>query len=560
MPLSQFPGRSCQKYLVYSSYMELLIAGGIAALGYGLSVRNDALQSSSSATAQRSSAFSGGPGSYPIVDARNLGTYEALAEKKFRDSQTPKATGVVSPVTNPADTTPFFTSAKKQNTNNGVKQSLLELYTGTLGVETSKTGTYRNKTEAEALFKPRKQDVTSSGSSGNPMTYDTSRSAAYVSGLQNNISPVEQRRVGPGVGVGTHVPAADGFHPMHRVLPPNVGEHKKNTLPGGVNPGGVTVSARVVDPRVHVKSVPRVWTYERRPPEKSGAAVAARSSRPFGNARERPPGFSKCNDGRVGEEGYFGGAGMASHPQTAGEWDRDKRDDDLSPLPSTNVALSRHGTGAYVAHTYDDARLQSQQRESATHGPGALKGDQYRHAVPRDFITTATMRDMTHGPWQGGIGHFVPTTSNRPADAPQPTLREQIHDQNIQGAIAPAVVTGPTVTCTNLQLLREAKRGIHRSEGYVTGPQRTEAFRRANRGDDPLGDRIPGRVAVRDDGDMRAQARVGSHAASSTVYVNVMKPGASSNGHNKLPEPNMRQDFSIAKNVLKDNPFHVSFA
>jgi hypothetical protein len=543
--------------------MELLIAGGIAALGYGMSVRERSEQQQeqqkqgSGASAQ--GVLAAIPGAYPIMDATNALVQEA-AEKSFRAAENPKITRVVSPVTKPTAQTPFFTSAKKQNTNNAVKQSLLEIHTGTLGMNSSQTGTYRNKREIESLFAPRKQDVTSSGTSGNSITYDRDRKLAYVSGIQNNVSPAPQIRVGPGIGVGTGVPAADGFHPMHRVLPPNVGGYKKNTLAGGINAGKVNVSVRVVDPRVTTKDIPRTWTYERRPPEQTAGAVAARTSRPFGGACSRPPGYSKCIDGRVGEEQYFGGAGFPAHAQTAGEWDRNKRDDDLSPLPSTNVAIARLGTGGYVDKSFESHRFDSQQRESAPHGPGALKGDQYRHATPRDYLAQPTNRDLHHSPWQGGAGHYVSTTMTRPGDAPQPTLREQIHDQNIQGAAAPAVVTGPTVTCTNLQLLREAKRGIHRTEGYVTGPQNTDAFRRANRGDDPCGDRTVGRVAVRDDGGGASQSRVMSHAASSVAYRNTASAGMSANAHNRLPERNAREDFSIAKTVLKGNPLHVSIS
>ena len=539
--------------------MELLIAGGIAALGYGMSLRErvEPTKARTGGGASAQGALAGIPGTYPIMDATDARVQEA-AEKSFRAAENPKVTGVVSPATKPTAQTPFFTSAKKQNTNDSVKQSLLEIYTGTLGMDSSKTGTYRNKKETQSMFAPRKQDVTSSGTAGNPITYDRDRKLAYVSGIQNNVSPAPQVRVGPGLGVGTGVPAADGFHPMHRILPPNVGGYKKNTLPGGVNPGKVNVSVRVVDPRVTTKDIPRVWTYERRPPEQTAAAVAARSSRPYGDSCSRPPGYSKCNDGRVGEEHYFGGAGFSAHAQTAGAWDRNKRDDDLSPLPSTNVAAARLGTGGYVDKSFETYRFESQQRESAPHGLGALKGDQYRHSTPRDYIAQPTNRDLHHSSWQGGAGHYVSTSANRPGDAPQPTLREQLHDQNLQGAVAPAVVTGPTVTCTNLQLLREAKRGIHRTEGYVTGPQNTEAFRRANRGDDPCGDRTVGRVAVRNDGGAPSQSRVTSHAASSIAYRNVASPGVSTNAHNRLPERNAREDFSIAKTVLKGNPLHVS--
>jgi hypothetical protein len=52
----------------------------------------------------------------------------------------------------------------------------------------------------------------------------------------NNLQPIERRRVGPGLGVGSNVDAAGGFHQYFRVLPNNINEERLTTLEGRNGP------------------------------------------------------------------------------------------------------------------------------------------------------------------------------------------------------------------------------------------------------------------------------------------------------------------------------------
>lgn len=57
-----------------------------------------------------------------------------------------------------------------------------------------------------------------------------------VDGRMNNLSPVEKKLVGPGLGIGADVPAAGGFQQMFRAMPENVGAYRLTTLPGRTGP------------------------------------------------------------------------------------------------------------------------------------------------------------------------------------------------------------------------------------------------------------------------------------------------------------------------------------
>ena len=47
--------------------------------------------------------------------------------------------------------------------------------------------------------------------------------------------PVEKIQVGPGLSLGTEVPAAGGFQQYTRVVPDNISDYSRNQLPGMVS-------------------------------------------------------------------------------------------------------------------------------------------------------------------------------------------------------------------------------------------------------------------------------------------------------------------------------------
>lgn len=503
--------------------MEILIGGAVGLFGYMLS---------------RNSAAPGRPtADRPAFEEPStlLKAQDALAGRRWTDAQSPNSTGIVGP-----KNVPFFQSIRKQNTNEPTKQRRMELYTGNL----EQTGTWQPKRESRPRFAPTAQPVTSSGSSGNAVNYAARRSA--LSGVQNNVLPFAQQRVGPGLNVGVNTPAADGFHSQYRPMPLDYSGYKANELEGRVIPGGSAIQARQVDPSFYSKGVPRFWDMDRRPLERGMAAVTARAHRPE---------IIKVGGCHVDTQEYFGGAMQGGQNVQAGAWTHDKTDQ-RPGLPLTNATGSRAGVGAFTAQAYDGTRFTSQNRESErTHG--VATGDQRRHQAPSSFVTAPTQRSMAECGYNGIAGHFVPGGTAGPEDAPQPTLREQLHDQSSGPGIAAPHVKGATVQCTDRQLLKEAKRGSTVVNTYVTHPERTEAFRRANVGDvGTATQRCQARVAVRAE---PAGARMAAHAAAPSLYSNMATAGASTgSGRMKLPEENRFQDFGLAKSVLATNPYSVN--
>src|SRR6056300_253767 len=62
------------------------------------------------------------------------------------------------------------------------------------------------------------------------------RNRMYDAGRMNNLSPIEQQLVGPGIGVGPDVASYGGYQQLFRVNPENVGAYRLTTLPGRSGP------------------------------------------------------------------------------------------------------------------------------------------------------------------------------------------------------------------------------------------------------------------------------------------------------------------------------------
>lgn len=515
--------------------MEVAIIGLIAGLGYAISRQGAADRKSNkkdeSVTANR-------PESYPFAGITTseqlLKEQEKASEERWKASQNPRATGIVDP-----RTLPFFRSAKTQNTSESINQRRMEHYSGKMN-----EATWQHKKEQGPRFDPAPQNVTSNGTAGNGSAYNSLRKMSAVSGIQNSVLPFKQIQVGRGVGVDASVPATDGFHSMYRIMPVDHSSYKKNSLQGRVNHGVAVNSAREVDPKFYSKGVPRFYTMERRPLEKGRAVYTApthRSTIPM-------PG---CH---VDTEEYFGIAGATGQNVQAGAASRDKSD--VRPgLPLTNVTNDRYGVGSYAVAEFDDAKMISQQRES-TRTHGILTGDRRAQKAPNTFVVAPTKRDLlTRHEHMGGAGHYVPAGTTQPNDVPQPTIREQLHDQTNGFAPAAPVIRGATVQCTNKQLLKEAKRGSQVVNTYVAHAQRTDAYRRTKVGDDLLAEKRCIPMAVKPDGNIH---RMLGHPQASVMYMNQAGPGESSiKDRARLPEENRFQDYTIARANLEKNEYHI---
>jgi len=521
--------------------MELLILGAITGMGYAL-MRQGTQPRLSPQQLETRDLTVDRPESYPFpqdpADSRVLlKQQQEISEQRWLQSKNPRS-NIVS-----RKQAPYFSSVRKQHTNDELKQRRMEIHTGQL----DSTSGWQHKKETLPMFEPVAQNVTSSGSSGNAANYDGIRKAAAVSGLQNNTLPFEQIRVGPGIGVGTDVPASDGFHSQYRVMPIDPYAYKHNTLEGRVVSGSGVTAAREVDPKVYSKGISRYYTMERRPMEKGRAAVTAQTHRSI-----IPRVGHQCH---VDTQEYYGIAGASGHNLPSSEWDRN-RSDARPGLPLTNVTGERAGIGGFTNAHYDPAKFTAQQREKST-ALTNVTGYGYAPQAPNSFVAPPTQRALTEQGYTGGAGSIVPTGTALPGDVPQPTIREQLHDHSNGFAAAAPIIRGATVQCTDKQLLKKAKRDSQVVNTYVTLPDRIDEFRRSKIGDDLMAERtILPSMALRA---VAPDNRIISHAQASSMYQNQAAPGVSSTANRiRLPEANPYQDYSLAKRVMKGNDLAIS--
>jgi hypothetical protein len=130
---------------------------------------------------------------------------------------------------------PFFTSEKSQNTNEMVKNRRLETFTGVNNID------YNPKTETISN-QPIKGNTNINGITFEP---DIARYSDYMTNAkQNNVTPIEKKYVGPGLGISPNQTASGGFHQRFRVLPDNVNAYRKNTFGGDIITGKSHIDAR----------------------------------------------------------------------------------------------------------------------------------------------------------------------------------------------------------------------------------------------------------------------------------------------------------------------------
>lgn len=486
----------------------------------------------------------GGPGNDTKPMDRD---FVRKAEKQFLDARDPALTGVVTPHTKLTNAQlPFFRSAKSQNTNDAVKQTLMETYTGVNKLDTSLTGTYRHKREVEAMFAPSTgaMPVTSGGSAGNQL-YDRQDPRFENAPWQNNVLPADKIHVGRGIGVGPDVAATDGFHPMYRVMLKNVGEYKKNNLPGAVNHPSSAVSKGTVAAKQSVNKNPGALVYDqaRRPLLPSMAAVTGQQIHPD---LPRDPGVYKFG---LLENDRFG------NPTKPGFETRGQKEDRLGydcgdhydrnhTLPMLNLTGAATGVGGftYTKQHVDTARFDSQQREWAGHS-GFVTGPEARQ-LPAGQLLPTTQREMTSRAYVGGVGRVVSGGKVNTRDAPKATLRDtQGGTKGLTGTKG-AVLGG---TLDNVwrynRLDRYAKKADQLRE-HTPGAARMNIVL-------PLDG-----TAMRPD-DIQQAPTPFIPSLPNKLY-NQDGQGANTSRMNKLPAANPRLDLDTATSQLRSNPYAQS--
>ena len=122
--------------------------------------------------------------------------------------------------------------ARNINTPGQDLTAVTDLYTGTYNPENPMGGVINPKKEVVATLQDTAPNV--QFPFGQPVynLYDRQN----VSSRMNNLTSVERRFVGPGLGVPANVPAYGGYQQEFRVMPNNVGAYKLTTLPGRSGP------------------------------------------------------------------------------------------------------------------------------------------------------------------------------------------------------------------------------------------------------------------------------------------------------------------------------------
>lgn len=130
---------------------------------------------------------------------------------------------------------PFFTSEKSQNTNEMVKNRRLETFTGINNID------YAPKIE-QVSEKPVKGLTSINGVTFEP---DIDRYKSYMTNaIQHNVTPIEKKYVGPGLGIPADQISSGGFHDRFRILPDNVNAYRKNTFGAEIVPGKSNIDKR----------------------------------------------------------------------------------------------------------------------------------------------------------------------------------------------------------------------------------------------------------------------------------------------------------------------------
>ena len=479
--------------------MEVALIGALASLGWWMNKRQEPVAQRAPTSIEPNDAHVRGmPLDEEILpNTDHLDLYNTKAIQSFKDAHFPERTGVIAP---------FYRDVRTQNTNDDVKQRKLNAFTGS-------DPTWANKRETEALFEVKPQNIDSSGREGNTVNLDPAKFKDSLTDIQQNAIPFEQIRVGRGIGVDPKVAAADGFHPMLRVAPVNGLAHKNSELSGRVNAGHVLNAARPTDPTLTHRNPPRVWDMSRRPLVEGRANATGPSARGVHSSVE-PLQCHVNGDHRAGVAYRPGGY------DTIAEMTR--TDDRTQGVDALNVRGPT--TGGYKNAHFDEHRLESQDREK--------QGDLL------------------------GVGFHNSAIQAYPQSAPQETEKDVLVGRSNGPGPAAPVVRHEYMRCSDLQLLKESKRGTYADTPYIPGPQRTDALLLAKMGykSSPYMAQHHKFKAQ----DRRTERRNLGHAQSPYLYNhNTMVGNDASNGKKITGEHNTRLDFSLAKTVLQGNPYQI---
>lgn len=164
------------------------------------------------------------------------------------------------------------------------------------------------------------------------------RNRMYDAGRMNNLSPVEQELVGPGIGVGPDVASYGGYQQLFRVNPENVGAYRLTTLPGRSGPAHDPMGGRrAVDPNVGFNRPEKTAFLPDRRPTTLGRAQGMSAVVPRG---EHEHGKRTTNRSETGQRTdglqYAGAKRTVSNLAVAQNPTRNKKDGNMEQFAYNN--------------------------------------------------------------------------------------------------------------------------------------------------------------------------------------------------------------------------------
>lgn len=175
----------------------------------------------------------------------------------------------------------------KQYLDNSQVQQRMEIYTGLRQKRDREEIGVPNKRETLNLFTPSER-ITGYGyqyGSGGPGLALTRQKEfedlKQTIKFKTNEQPFEKIHVGPGIAVGTEVPAAGGFQQYARIVPDNISDYKSNQLPGMVAGGKWLFSNAPTSHQPVVKNRPEAfYSMCQHEPMPGRSTVTAEMTRP----------------------------------------------------------------------------------------------------------------------------------------------------------------------------------------------------------------------------------------------------------------------------------------
>lgn len=439
----------------------------------------------------------------------------------FAASRNPCKTGVIAP--NQREL--FYRSDKTQATSAAYKQDRMELFTGQLDRCRSKTGTFAPKTEQGPMFDPalNRMPVTFSGRQAYVDVRGAQDEERYQVGMKHHgAGPVDPIRVGPGLGIGPDVPAAGGFHQFYQVLPENVNVHRKNNLPGRINPGSAPVQqgANMGIQHTNTDVDKPVWGLDRMPLVPGKCAVTA----PACNGQ---PNQNKRQDGSRGFMGHAFGGLVAPAAHTTAQQVRNGRQEDCMTNHTMNAFGAGSQTGGYGTQHFQDPGLFKHHLPPLP--TGAVGGTNTAGFLTNNHQQPPTQRE------QSGFFTNIAAAFGAPAKRDANATRTKTGRETLQTQPLVGIAGGPSahgVYMTNDTVRAKPETCV----GYMPNGSTQNMYN-------------PNITSAR----LKSPANAAHVNVGGMQTVNYGKPGSDLRCYNKLPIENPHLDLNLAKDVLSTN-------